>query len=288
MEFTHYAFSDGSRHKDGRYNSLAITTLRKEFFGSLNKQLKKILEDSGIDKEFKWKKLDSAKYRFAAEKLIDFVFKNQNALRIDILIWDLEDSRHKNLSGRDDSENLVRMYYHLVSTVLSRRWPISNSLWNWYPDQQSSVNWETLKDCISNKKHACVSDLFQQNPNFEQVNLKSPEPSESNKHPFIQLSDLFAGMGAYSFGHFDRYKKWQQQKSSQILLLPEKKHKFSNSENERFSIMEQFNKICKGCGLQIAFDTTRGFKSYVPGNFINFWLYEPQHEHDKAPRKTIC
>ena len=30
MLFTHYAFSDDSKHTDGRYNSLAITTLKRE------------------------------------------------------------------------------------------------------------------------------------------------------------------------------------------------------------------------------------------------------------------
>lgn len=287
MKFTHLAFSDDSKHHEGRYNSLAIITLREENYSSLNKQLKEILKDSGIDKEFKWKKLANAKYRFAARKLTDFVFKNQNLLRIDILVWDLEDRRHKDLYGRNDSGNLVRMYYHLVTSTLSKRWTIRDSLWKWYPDRQSSVNWKTLKDCISNKKHPCIADLFKQNPNFDQVNLKDIEPSNSCDHPFIQLSDLFAGMGAYSYGHYDKYKKWQEQNSPQIYLFPEEKQKFSNSEKERFQIMEQFNKICKEHKLQIAFDSTRGFKSYVPENFINFWLYEPQHEHDKAPQRAI-
>ena len=287
MPFTHYAFSDDSKHHDGRYNSLAITTLRKENFDSLNNQLNKLLKDSDIHHEFKWEKLRNAKYRFAGEKIIEFVFKNQSLLRIDIIIWDLEDRRHKDLTCRDDSENLVRMYYHLVSSTLSKRWHIPNSWWKWYPDQQSSVDWETLKDCISNKKHAWVTDLFQQNPNFEQVNLKDIELSKSYNHPFIQVSDLFAGMGAYSFGHYDKYKKWQDQNSPQIPLFPEEKQKFSNSEKERFQIMGNFNKMCKDCKLQIAFDSTRGFKSHIPELFINFWLYEPQYEYDKAPQKTI-
>ena len=287
MPFTHYAFSDDSKHKDGRYNSLAITTLGKEKFDSLNNQLKKLLKDSGIRDEFKWEKLRNAKYRFAAKKIIEFAFKNQNLLKIDIIIWDLKDMRHKNLARRDDSENLVRMYYHLVSSTLSNRWHISNSCWKWCPDQQSSVNWGTLKECISNKKHACVADLFQQNPNFEQVNLEDIKPSKSSKHPFIQVSDLFAGMGAYSFGHYDKYKKWQNQKSPQISLFPEDKEKFNNSEKDRFQIMEGFNKMCKDRKLRIAFDSTRGFKSHTPEVFINFWLYEPQHKYDKAPQKII-
>lgn len=50
--------------------------------------------------------------------------------------------------------------------------------------------------------------------------------------------------------------------------------------------MGKFNKMAKKYKLQIAFDSTSGFKSHKPENFINFWLYEPQHKYDKAPIKT--
>jgi len=285
MPFTHYAFSDDSKHNDGRYNSLAIATLKKEHFEALNKQVNDLLIESGIHDEFKWEKLRNAKYRFTAEKIINFVFSNQSCLRIDVVIWDLEDKRHKDLKNRDNSENLVRMYYHLASSTLSKRWPINDSIWQWRPDEQSSVNWDTLQDCINNKKHVYVADLFQQNPDFERVNLKPIKPSNSGEHSFIQISDLFAGMAAYSFGHFDKYKKWQKQRSPQILLFDEEKQKFSNSENERFAIIQKFDRMTKSCKLQIALNSTRGFKSHKPDNFINFWLYEPQHDLDKAPTK---
>lgn len=285
MQFTHCAFSDDSKHQDGRYNSLAITTFKKEEFDYLNGHLEKLWKNSGIHNEFKWGKLHNAKYRLAAEKIINFVFRNQDSLKIDIIIWDLKDNRHKDLIGRDDSENLVRMYYHLVSSTISRKWPIHASLWMWYPDQQSSVDWDKLQECITNKKHTCVADLFHENPVFEHVNL-GIEPADSREHYFIQVSDLFAGMGAYSFGHFNKYKKWQEQNSSQISLFPQVKQKFSNTEMERFQIMDNFNKMCKKCGLRIGFDTTRGFNSYNPMVFINFWLYRPQHIHDRAPRKV--
>lgn len=284
MPFTHFAFSDDSGHQDGRYNSLAITTLKKERLDSFDSQLEKLWKSSGINNEFKWRKLRDAKHRFAAEKIINFIFNNQHFIRIDIIIWDLADSRHKNLIGRDDSENLVRMYYHLVSSTLSKRWSIRSSLWKWYPDKQSSVDWDTLRDCINNKKHPCVADLFNKNPDFECVKLEV-EPTNSRKYYFIQVSDLFAGMGAYSFGHFDKYKKWQRQNSCQIPLFPEEKQNFSNTEKERFQIIYNFDRTCKKYGLRIGFDSTRGFNSYNPNTFINFWPYRPQHKYDRAPRK---
>jgi len=285
MDFTHYAFSDDSIHTDGRYNSLAMISLKKSEKNELIESLNNLFSESDITKEFKWEKLRNAKYRFSAEKIIDFTFLNQSKLRIDIIIWDLEDRRHKNVQKRDDSENLVRMYYHLACSTLSKRWPMSGTCWKWHPDEQSSVCWDTLLDCLTTKRHSCTADLFNQNPNFEQVNLRNVIPSKSHEHPLIQIADLFAGMGAYSFGHNRRYKEWKNQNSNQMSIFDTTKQKFSNSENERFEIIKKFDEITKKRSLQIGLESTNGLKSYDPTCFINFWPYEPQHESDKAPSK---
>jgi len=286
MDSRHVAFSDDSSHREGRYNGLSIVTLEKCYYRRFRNRLQEILEDSGVRSEFKWEKLKNAKYRFVAEKFIEFVFRRKEKLRIDTIIWDLEDSRHKNVLGRDDEENLVRMYYHLVSTTLSKRWPIEGCCWKWHPDIQSSVDWVTLQDCINNKKHKCVKDLFHENPDFERVNLSSIKPSNSIRFPFIQLADFFAGMGSYSCGHFDIYEKWELLNNPQkSLFYSSEELSFSNSEEERCRIIKKFNTRCKRNNLQIAFKTTRGFRSYQPDNFLNFWFYKPQSKNDICPTK---
>jgi hypothetical protein len=95
--FTHFAFSDDSKHQAGEYNSLALVTFAARDAGSLKRQLDEILKNSQIDSEFKWTKLVQAKYRFAAQKIIDLVLQSNGRLRIDVLIWNINDSRHKNL-----------------------------------------------------------------------------------------------------------------------------------------------------------------------------------------------
>jgi hypothetical protein len=56
--------------------------------------------------EFKWQKLTSAKYRFAALKLIDTIFEAVGqGLRTDVLVWDTRDRRHA-VPGRDDDGQL--------------------------------------------------------------------------------------------------------------------------------------------------------------------------------------
>lgn len=287
MEFTHIAFSDDSKHHTGRYNSLGLVSLNADSIKDMTDEVLNILKSSNVSKEFKWEKVKNAKYRFVALKLIDFVFRNEGKIRLDTLIWDLKDSRHRNIAGRDDAENLVRMYYHLISATFSKRWPIPQTCWIWYPDEQSTVVWATLRDCISNKKHPCVQDLFQENPDFERVNLGRIKPIESHKHPLLQLADLFAGMGSYSWGHFDRFVKWNEAKSQQqSLFVNKQKPSFSSSEQERFIIILEFNRKCKKRGLQVGLESTRGFKSHNPQKFINFWPYQPQHIFDKAPARN--
>lgn len=282
MTFTHYAFSDDSSHQEGRFNSLALISLKESDFDGINKKLEQIFNESGVKNEFKWEKLKNAKYKFTAEKMIDFVFNSGDKIRIDVLIWDMEDSRHKGVHGRNDNENLVRMYYHLVATTLSKRWPIK-TYWHWIPDKQSSVDWKTLQDCISNKKHKCTQDLFGENSDFEKISLEKINPDCSKKHILIQLADLFAGLGAYSYGHFGRFTLWESENKHQASLFPVETAHFSEGEKYKFHIINILNKKCKDHHLQISFNSSQGFKSNNQSSFINFWLYSPQTSLDKAP-----
>ena len=56
--------------------------------------------------------------------MVDFAIKAvlEKSIRIDSLMWDIDDSRHK-ISGRDDTANLCRMYHHLLRNVFLERWP---------------------------------------------------------------------------------------------------------------------------------------------------------------------
>jgi len=284
---THIAFSDDSKHVEGRFNSLALVSLRHDHYKQIESIIKDILKDSSITDEFKWEKLRTAKYRYAALRMIDFTFQNQDKLRVDVLIWDLEDRRHKGIAGRDDAQNLVRMYYHLVSTTFSKRWPIQNVLWEWYPDEQSDVDWGTLQDCIQNKKHRCVQDLFKINPQFQTVSIRKITPSSSKDYPLIQLADLFAGMGSYSWGSYQRFRDWKSNVSGQRSFFSNGEAQgFSNSERERFQVVDYFDRKSKKSRLQIGLKSTNGFKSHKPEVSINFWLYEPQHPLDRAPVRS--
>jgi len=285
ITYNHCAFSDDSGHGDGRYNSLGLITLKFSQYNNLILELQKLFSDSGIKSEFKWEKVRNKKYKFAADKINDFIFKHLNDLRIDVLIWDMQDSRHKDISSIDDNENLGRMYYHLVSHVFSRRWG-NECTWCWRPDKQSSMNWSSLAKCLVGKRYKTITNLFSINKNdFWKLGLKIIKISDSQKEPFIQVADYFAGLGAYSYGHFDKYKNWLDSESRQKSLFNSsiKKRKLSGSEKIRFPLLESFVGQCKKNKMTIGIESTKGLSTYNPISNINFWLYQPQNIYDKAP-----
>lgn len=288
MATTHLGFSDDSGGAKQRYQSLALVTMRAESIDSFLGEIQNLLSESNVS-EFKWQDVRSARCRFAAIKLIDWFFKHLTDVRIDTLIWDHQDSRH-NVQGRDENENRVRMYYHLVSTTLSKRWPIGNSQWFWRPDEQSAVDWRTLGDCLCLKKHACASDLFGESPDFERVQLESPTPSHSHEHLFIQVADLFAGIGAFSWEYFDRYQQWENQEESarQTSLFGSSNSAdiiFTAAEKERFVVMKHLRERAGQNTLQVSLKSTRGFSSNNPSLPLNFWLYHSRFSGDTAPRR---
>lgn len=285
ITYNHIAFSDDSGHEDGRYSSLGLITFPLKHEESLCNELKTIFSSSSINDEFKWQNVRSAKYKFAAEKLHAFIFKHLDKIRVDVLIWDMEDSRHKNISRRDDNANIGRMYYHLVQDVLSKRWG-GNATWLWKPDTQSAIDWRTLGDCLVGKKHKLEADLFGINEtDFFKSKLKLIKVVESHKEIFVQVADYFAGLGSYSYGHFNKYKEWKKDQMAQQTLFGDTKTKqnWSNSEKMRFPLLDCFNDECKRRSLTVAFNSTGGLKTHDPLKPINFWFYKPQHPSDKAP-----
>lgn len=283
--YDHLAFSDDSGHEDGRYNSLGLITFPLKFEKMLCNELKKLFINSGINNEFKWQDVRSARNKFAAEKVHVFIFKHLDKLRVDVLIWDMKDARHKDVSGRDDNANIGRMYYHLVQNVLSKRWG-DDSIWFWRPDKQSAMDWRSLGGYLVNKKHQLAANLFGiSKSDFVRLKLRIIKPVESHKEVFVQVADYFAGLGVYSYGHYAKYKNWENVRGGQTSLFEGTTTPvvLSNSEKVRFLLIDSFNKDCKNRSLTVSLDSTEGFQTRDPSKPINFWLYRPQHVLDKAP-----
>jgi len=289
---THIGFSDESNWNMGKYRSLGFISMALSDFNHLSNELTILLQESDIN-EFMWKKLRTAKYRYAALKMCDFTinYACQSKLRIDVLLWDTDDQRHK-VRHRDDTANLERMYYHLFKYVLKVHWP-DDARWKLVPDEHSSINWGTIQECLEFVSRGISQEHSIFNPKSFRLRLKYDfhiddiSEGKSGHHSILQLIDLFAGLAVFSYTSFSVFKQWFDENSPQVMLFESASEnvKHSGSTIERFQVLSHFNDRCKQRRLGVSLNRKKGLWTPNPNNPINFWHYIPQHPDDKAPIK---
>lgn len=289
---THVGFADESYWNRGRFRSLGLVTTSLSSLSTINNNIRTLLDESNIS-EFKWKKLAGARERFAAQKLCKYAVEtcSNRELRIDVLVWDIQDNRHR-IANRDDVANLERMYYHLFRNALRARWP-DDAVWELYPDEHTALQWKTVQDCLDKKEVTVEVDRSLFTGGKFQVRLRREfgieniQPVLSEEHPLLQLADLFAGLAVFSRDKFDEYRAWELVISPQTYLFdePDASSNSTRSTKERFPVLKEFDKLCKQRRLGVSLNTKRGLWTPNPENPLNFWLYEPQNVADKAPRK---
>jgi len=288
---THVGFSDESNWNRGRFRSLGLVTMPLDALDDVSQRLEQLLAESGV-KEFKWNNLGGVKEQVAAVKMCDFAIEEalKERLRVDVLIWDIHDSRH-NIKGRDDIANLQRMYYHLFRNVLRARWP-NNAIWCLHPDEHTAMDWQTVEDCL----HSVAESWELEHSLFtvgkfclrlrQDFALEQIIPVTSQEQPLLQLADLFAGMAVFSRDQFDAYREWLKTQSGQSRLIEtdeETRAEPSRRSISRFQVIRHFDKACKKCKLGVSLKSKGGLWTPNPENPINFWMYEPQRPGDKAP-----
>lgn len=284
---THVAFADESNHDKGRFRSIALISLKKDDLENMNESLIEILNESNVS-EFKWSKLRSARVRFAACKMIHSVINkiNEGKIRIDVLVWDIEDSRHK-IKGRNDARNLERMYHHLFRNVLLNRWNDCGH-WHLFPDEHMGIQWHEVHGFLEkkNERVRISQNMFAENGlSFElrSFGIHKITPKKSHEEPLVQVADLFAGMGVYSRQEYDTYEKWLIDSAPQLDFIKGDANIYNSTDCERFYVLKEFDRKCKLAKLGVSLKTNRGLRSLNPKSRLNFWWYEPQHEDDKAP-----
>ncbi|MBW1615630.1 MAG: DUF3800 domain-containing protein, partial [Deltaproteobacteria bacterium] len=246
-------YTDESYITAERYRSIATFSYKADFKSEINEKIKRILTESKIA-EFKWQNLKSAKYKFCAEKLIDFILNNINQynIRVDIINWDTHDTRHK-VCGRDDDANFERMFFHLLNTSL-KKYP-KNSSWNISPDQRQQIDWKTVNDCLKatgrhTEYHKTLFGNFFTDPYYHIDKFKEINSIET---PCCQIADLFAGLSIFSIKCYSKYRTWQTQQTTPSLFQSSTEEvELSNSEQARFEIMKYFNKKCKQLKLGVS------------------------------------
>jgi hypothetical protein len=296
MQYTHVSFSDESNWNSGRYRSIGMLSAARADALALHQETSRLLRESGVD-ELKWKKIRTAKYRFAAQKLIDVCVKaiSDGHLRIDVLVWDSQDSRHA-IRNPDVEANLQIMYFHLFKNVMSRRWP-SACVWRHIPDEHVGVKWETLQSCLSAKDSLPVSELALDggSPPSESFGasikriFKVAEITEcrSQEMSLTQVADMLAGMGAFSRERFAEYRAWKRSAGySETLFDAAPRSDPTPGRLEKFQVLSHFESTMEQLALPVALDQTGGLRTLDPSIAVNFWLYQPQSRFDKARGKA--
>ena len=122
------SFCDASGVFAEHYQSIGVISGTTESLCHIRKDLGEILDDLGMS-EIKFSdinKLDSREFK-AAQRFFTKSINNyirSESVRADVLTWYTADSRHST-PGRDDVENLGRLYYH-VSRYIARYWHITS------------------------------------------------------------------------------------------------------------------------------------------------------------------
>lgn len=281
---TYYGYGDESHWNQDRYRSLCLVTLPAAFVPVISEQVRAIVTKHGVQ-EFAWKKVRTHDRQTLAHDLCDLAIDSvcDEKMRIDVLIWDTWDSRH-HVTGRDDTENLARMYYHCMKTVVNLRWP-SGSRWEMRVDRRADIDWSVLRRSVNRgvRKAKRTRQLdVNRRIEIEGDDIEVVEVRASTE-PLVQLADLFAGLGAFSWNRAKPFWQWRSSQAGQLQLFAESAAgELSNSEVHKAATLSHLGALLGQQNLRMHW-VNKGLKTKDPSIPVNFWLYVPQRPEDKAP-----
>lgn len=283
-------YTDESGIKETFRSLCAVSGLFQEM-NNLRKKLDEYLRTHSISElKFKEIKKDLRKFRCAEDFIKTSIeFAAAKKIRIDVLIWNIQDSRH-NVIGRDDKKNLERMYFHLLRNVVET-WKIFNC--EFYPDENSEYDYIKISEYLNKttfpRKIPYLLKLFIDEK--IRISIIKVVQQKSNDEPLIQLADLYAGLGRFSIENKVHFKKWKIEKERnpnqlQIFDLEKQSNSTDNNIiNQRFELINLIAETCKKWNISISINTNGYLKTYDKSLPINFWHYEPQSKYDKAPKR---
>ena len=290
------AYGDESGTFDHRFQSIAIVSGEEHVINELREKLRNEINDKGI-REVKFSEIKGYQSPRAevARQFINYTvreFANYKRARIDILTWDIQDSRH-NIPNIDNVNNLQIMYYHVLEHMAGQWKEIK---WNFYPDTNSKINWNEIAKYLnmtslsrSKLKQPTLLNLLQDNHTFQ---FDEVQPLDSVKEPLVQLADLFAGMARFSGEECPQCVQWLSSfgKRNQLKLqntrMKSSKDQSTRIKECRYQLIGELDRICKSCKLGVSLGGIKRLWTPNRTNPINFWNYEPQGDYDKAPVKT--
>ena len=286
------AFSDESRHTQGRFRSIATVSLPASLFVDLNDELSNALRCAEMG-ELKWRRVGQRGKKNVprARAAIDFLLSHlSDGVRLDALVWDVDDARHA-VRERDDVANYERMFFHLHRTSMGRR--ESASRWHVRPDRLSTIDWTTIHSCLDSRG-TWRRDQAQRHLHNEfrwiAPRVATWKEADSASTPFVQLADLMAGMATYTRTQASIVTELlAEEPTDQMDLLPRKAPEYraaSRTDEGRIQVVSHLYRECKARSLGVSLRRNGYLRTYDGRKPVNFWHYEPQHLQDRAPTKT--
>ncbi len=288
-DITHIGYADESNWNTGRFRSIALVSMDVENAQSFDRDLGTLC-NRFHKHEFKWQRIREQ----TGKALVDFSFDRIDRMRVDVLVWDMQDARRKDLVGRDDKADFGRMYFHILRAVMAHRW-LKGSRWMLCADRQSAVDWPTLEDCLawkSREKHASFLPTIDACDRLGGLyDIVECREVDSRHHPLVQLADFFAGLVAFSYLRFNEYLQWKEQQSGVDWLFDPADHgittpTLSASDKQRFPVLLHLKQRAAERRLRLSLESSRGLRTHTPKDNLNCWLYTPQHPDDKAPTRN--
>ena len=272
---THVGFADEAYWNEGRFRSVTLVSMALSDYED-NKREIRASRKSKSSSELKWQNVKGSRKRdeadYICETVVDIAAKRK--LRVDTVIWDRDDTRH-GVMGRDDVQNLLHMYRFLICDVLNKRWGTSPS-WELYIDNRNDLDFRFLNNGIQQRTDRDTT-----------IN-----PILSKNSVMVQVADMFAGIGAYSYRRFRDYSIWLEHVSNPLPMFEEfapDEDCSSSTDKFRFPIMHRIYRRCGSHRMHLSLSTAKeGFWTRSPNEpncTINFWFYIPQGDYDEAPTR---
>jgi hypothetical protein len=143
MEYRKEMYSDEVGFDgDSRCQGISIISGKSENISDIRNRIERHLGEKDL-KSLEWKDVSGVTAKRVAKNIATAVIDkciSSSSVRVDVLTWSLDDSRHA-VQGRDELQNLRVMYYHAVCNVMRK-----HGLYRWkglYPDQHTAIDWES-------------------------------------------------------------------------------------------------------------------------------------------------
>jgi hypothetical protein len=285
------AFCDTSGVFDRRYQAIGVVSGPFDNAQVLRDDLNRTISEYDI-RELKFidvTRVEGRDFRAAREAIMCVVARycRYGRIRVDIMTWDTADSRHS-VPGRSDTENLGRLYYHLLLKTITR-WPPGE--WSITLDKNEQIDYETLRGCINSfavSPRTTPRIIFSTRELEEFNTIHVIQEMESHEEAMIQLADLFAGMARYSHEEGETCCGWLEvNQQPEQLPFPELSDgmmvKCSRTQECRYQLIGELCRTCRRYRLGVSLRTKKYLWTPNPQNPINFWHYTPQGDYDRAP-----